>query len=81
SMLVHDGVDFMLLAPVWPAIALFAAIPAVYGGQAHVADRSLAPAGRPDRPNKWILLVPRIALGLVFAVSLADLVGDVTQLA
>lgn len=82
SMLVHDGVDFTLLQPVWLAIALFVAIPALYGGLLMLlTDRWLLPSDRPDRPNKWILLVPRIALGLVFAVSLADLVGDITELA
>jgi hypothetical protein len=49
SMLVHaDGVDFTLLAPTWLAIAIFVALPALFGA-------AIGPALRAgDDPEAWI---------------------------
>ena len=54
SMIVHtDGRDFTLLGPRWFAIALFVAIPAVFGVLAAVyVERAV-------RPDGWFLTGPR----------------------
>ncbi len=66
SMLVHaDGVDFTLLKPAWFAVALFVAVPALFGA---LVGPTLALAERPDawwnqgRRRRWI--VPGVAVAL-----------------
>ena len=59
SMLVHaDGIDFTLLKPTWFAIALFVALPAVFGtfigAFVDAAARPDAWAGRPGR-RRWLV--------------------------
>lgn len=49
SMLVHtDGVDFVLLDPLWLAIALFVLIPALFGFFIGPLEAALA------RPDSWV---------------------------
>lgn len=58
SMLVHDdGIDFHVLEPLWLAIGLCVALPAVFGAAiAAVADR-LAERGRPAGRRGWLVPV------------------------
>ncbi|MDH4280165.1 MAG: hypothetical protein OEW83_19010 [Acidimicrobiia bacterium] len=79
SMLVHDdGIDFHALKPLWLAVGLFVALPAVFGAAiAAVVDR-LAKRGLPAGQRRWIspvLLVvafpPVIPLVAITALGLA----------
>jgi hypothetical protein len=58
TLLVHtDGVDFRILEPVWLAIALFVAIPAVFAGVvAPVVDRWAADGSWFLSGSRWRLL-------------------------
>lgn len=60
SVLVHtDGVDFRVLRPAWLAIALFVAIPALYGGMiAVVAERWLASEAVRSRLPAAVAIAP-----------------------
>lgn len=59
SLIVHDdGVDFTLLRPTWLAVALFVAVPALFG---LLAAPAVEWAARPDgwflrTPTRWALL-------------------------
>ncbi len=73
SMLVHaDGIDFRLLKPTWLAIALFVALPALFGGLIGVV------VDRVRRPDSWtragrrIWVVPVIVL-VPFPLALVPL--------
>ena len=82
SMLVHaDGIDYRVLKPTWLAIALFVALPGLFGGLiGPVVDRVASPDSwtRTGR-RKWALPVaalvpfPLAAFPLVFAVVLMTL--------
>jgi hypothetical protein len=78
SLLVHaDGVDFVLLTPTWLAVALFVAIPALFGVCIGIAVDFLRNTTRPlvvRRPQTWVL---PLALVLVFPVTLMALVPSV----
>ena len=60
SQIVHsDGVDFLLLKPLWLAVALFVAIPGVYAGLLTVlAERWLRPDAWPARVSGPVALAP-----------------------
>lgn len=81
GMLVHtDGVDFTLLEPAGLAVALFVAIPALYGLViALAAERWLPAPGswRRLEPLRWVL---RAGVTVVLVVALAGLVSDVRVL-
>jgi len=67
-MLVHaDGIDFRLLEPMWLAVALFVALPAVFAvavaWAVEYVERQDAPAGA----RRW--LVPAV-LPLLFPLSI-----------
>lgn len=63
SMLVHtDGVDFTRLGPRWFAIALFVALPAVYGVLAAIyVERAIRPDGWFATAPSWLALLPLAA--------------------
>ena len=82
AMLVHtDGVDFNRLRPAGLAIALFVAIPAVYGLLlTTLADRRLAAPRRSwgrGEPVRWLL---RAGCAAIVVVGLLDLVDDTVAL-
>jgi hypothetical protein len=60
TLLIHtDGVDFTLLSPRWLSIALFVALPGLYGlliGPA--VDRATRPDGWFHRASPWLALPP-----------------------
>lgn len=64
SMIVHDdGVDFTVLAPRWFAIALFAAIPALFGFLAPPAiELATHPDGWFQSASRKVALAPLLAL-------------------
>ncbi len=63
SMLVHaDGVDFTLLGPVWFAIALFIAIPALFGGVVGPLLNWFRPDDPPARAGWWHWAAPMVAV-------------------
>ena len=85
SLVVHpDGVDFTLLGPLWLAVGLFVAVPAVYGPMVHGAMVRLG--GTPPGAElasrapavAWTLRAFFVALTVLALVSL---VGDVRTLA
>ncbi len=56
STLVHaDGIDFRVLKPMWLAIALFVALPAVFGWAIAVAVDRVADRGLPAGRRRWVL--------------------------
>jgi len=69
AAVVHsDGIDFVLLQPLWLAIALFVALPAIYGVvMSLLVERGLRRVDRPGSGRRlWFLgLVPLFALGLL----------------
>lgn len=83
SMLLHaDGVDFNLLEPVWLAIGLFIALPALFGALLPAAvERVARPSSWTTRgPRRWALpliaeaafpfsIVPTVALAVVLAAG------------
>lgn len=73
SMLLHaDGVDFRLLTPRWFAMALFIALPAVFGTAIGPAVRTME---RRAKPTGWRQLVaPAVVLGVGPGSLLASLV-------
>jgi hypothetical protein len=84
SMVVNpDGVDFTLLGPLWLAVGLFVAVPAVYGPLMHVA--MLRVGGVPPGAElatraptvAWTLRAFFVALTVLALVSL---LGDVRTL-
>ncbi|GEP38512.1 hypothetical protein NPS01_21750 [Nocardioides psychrotolerans] len=87
NQVVHvDGVDFTLLQPVWLSVALFVAIPGLYGVLLTlVAERRLlwrwpvggAPRGRLVVMSLWGARAAALALG---SASLVELVGKVREL-
>jgi len=66
---VHsDGIDFVLLRPLWLAIALFVALPALYGvAMSVLVERGLRRADEPGAGGRlWFLgLIPLFALALL----------------
>lgn len=80
SLLVHDGVDFTFLTPVWLSIALFVAIPGLYGALLWlVTERWLPPSDY--RLHPAVASAGRIVLGIVFAVGVVALASDIAQFA
>jgi hypothetical protein len=80
SGVVHpDGIDFVLLQPPWLAIALFVALPALYGvAMSILVERGLRRADERRGGRLWFLgLLPLLALGLFgpTGVALLMLVG------
>ena len=78
DMLVHvDGVDFLVLDPVWLAIALFVLIPGLYAvtlsllAERWLGPRRPLPGGRAGATVGW---VARAALAVLFVASLVSLV-------
>jgi hypothetical protein len=74
SGVVHpDGVDFVLLQPLWLAIALFIALPALYGvAMSVLVERGLRRADEGRGGHLWYLgLLPLLALGLLGPTGLA----------
>jgi hypothetical protein len=65
AVIVHtDGVDFVLLEPVWLAVGLFIALPSIFCGLVHLwCQRALADGGVQAR---WLLVC-----GLVLSVIVA----------
>ena len=80
SMLVSDdGVDFNVLEPTWLAVAVFVALPAVFGWFIGVAvDRARVAVRRPRR--RWWWVTP-IALVACFPMAVTVLVPIVAVLA
>ncbi len=74
SMLVHaDGVDFVLLEPLWLAVGLFVALPTVMGVALAIAvDRAASPATE-SAPGPRRLFVP-LALTILVLPSLVVIV-------
>lgn len=65
---VHpDGIDFVVLQPLWLAVALFVALPALYGvAMSVLVERGLRRADEGRGGRLWFLgLLPLIALGLL----------------
>ena len=64
TLLIHtDGVDFTLLGPRWLSIALFVALPGLYGlliGPA--VDRATRPDGWFRRTSPWLALPPLVLI-------------------
>lgn len=82
ALIVHpDGVDFTLLEPLWLAVALFVAIPALYGVLLALVVEERAPA--PPGWGRWETLrwMLRVGAASVVAVAFLDLAGDVSALA
>lgn len=76
NLLVHvDGVDFTILQPAWLAIALFVALPGLFGlSMAVLAERWLAPDGwfaTTRLRNVVPLLVPLLLPPLLFVAAAA----------
>jgi hypothetical protein len=74
SGVVHpDGIDFVLLQPLWLAIALFVALPALYGvAMSLLVERGLRRADEGRGGRLWFLgLVPLLALGLFGPTGIA----------
>jgi hypothetical protein len=69
SMLVHaDGIDFVLLKPTWFAIALFVALPALFGlAMSVVVDRVASPDSA-TRRGRWRWILP-VALVVAFPLT------------
>jgi hypothetical protein len=77
SGVVHpDGIDFVLLQPLWLAIALFVALPALYGvAMSVLVERGLRRADQGRGGRLWFLgLLPLLALGLFGPTGIALLV-------
>jgi hypothetical protein len=79
-MLIHDaGIDFHVLTPLWLAIALFVALPALFGAAIAVAVDRAAATHVPAGWQPWILplvlvlvfplVVPVVALAGVVAAG------------
>lgn len=88
NLLVHvDGVDFTILQPAWLAIALFVALPGLFGlSMAVLAERWLAPNGwfattrlRNVMPLMVPLLLPPLLLVAAVAVAAARLLQAVSH--
>ncbi len=79
SMLVHeDGIDFRFLKPLWLAIGLFVALPALFGAAIATAvdriDRRPIPNGR----LRWV--IPVLLMG-AFPLTIPWVLGAVVVLA
>lgn len=62
SMLVHaDGIDFRLLKPLWLAIGLFVALPALFGAAIAAAVDWVARVPMPSGHRRWI--IPVVLIG------------------
>ena len=69
SMLVHaDGIDFVLLKPTWFAIALFVALPALFGWAMSVAVDRVASPDSATRRGRWRWILP-VVLVIAFPVT------------
>jgi hypothetical protein len=63
SMLLHsDGIDFTLLKPTWLAIALFIALPAVFGTLVGIAVDRVAATGSRSAAGRRRWVVPALLL-------------------
>jgi hypothetical protein len=75
---IPDGIDFRVLAPLWLAVAMFIALPGLYGLMMSVlAERLLAHAEHPQRFIGWLpALLPLAGLLIAgpFGVVLAAVV-------
>lgn len=73
SMLLHaDGIDFTLLKPTWLAIALFVALPALFGAVVgSIADRVAADGAWGSR-GPWVWMLP-LGLILMFPATIGVL--------
>ncbi|MDA3037958.1 MAG: hypothetical protein O3C27_00275 [Actinomycetota bacterium] len=79
SMLVHDsGIDFHVLKPLWLAVGLFVALPALFGLAIGLAVDRLERRGPPRGHLRWIVpaallaaFPPVIPIVLLAAVALA----------
>ena len=80
SMLIHDdGIDFHVLKPLWLAITLFIALPALFGAAIAVAVDRVAAMPEPVGWRRWLLplvlvavfplAVPVVALAAVVAAA------------
>lgn len=78
SMLVHDGVDFTFLTPVWLSIALFVAIPGVYGALLWLVTERWLPPGD-YRLHPALAWIGRAALALVFILGAFGLAADISE--
>jgi hypothetical protein len=82
ALIVHpDGVDFTLLEPLWLAVALFVAIPALYGVLLALVVEERAPT--PPGWGRWEVLrwVLRAGAASVVVAAFLDLASDVAALA
>ena len=78
SMFIHpDGVDFLLLEPLWLAVVLFILLPAAYGALLSVlVERWLAVGSGFQTSRAWLLaLIPLAALAFTGVAGLVLLVG------
>jgi hypothetical protein len=76
SAVVHpDGIDFNLLQPLWLAVALFVALPALYGvAMSVLVERGLRGADEGRGGRLWFLgLLPFLAIGLFGPIGIAIL--------
>jgi len=74
-----EGVDFLLLEPLWLAVALFALLPAAYGALLSVlVERWLAADSRLQTSRFWLIgLIPLAVLALTGVAGLGLVVGMV----
>ena len=77
SMLVHtDGVDFVLLRPLWLAVALFVIIPAAYGALLTVlAERWLVPGSKAASLHPALAIAPVVLVAPIFPVAVPLISG------
>ena len=77
SMLIHDdGIDFHALKPLWLAITLFVALPALFGVAIAVAVDRVADMRPPDGRRRWILpIVLVVSFPLVIPLVVLVAVG------
>ena len=73
SMLLHaDGVDFTLLKPTWLAMALFVALPALFGAVVGPITDRVAAAGAWGSTRPWVWMLP-LGLILMFPATIGVL--------
>lgn len=79
SMLVHaDGIDFRVLKPMWLAVGLFVALPAIFGVAIGAAVDRVAAGGLPAGRRRWLiplaLVAPFVFVAPIIVISATVLV-------
>jgi hypothetical protein len=74
-----DGIDFVVLDPLWLAVAMFVALPALYGvAMSLLCERLLIWAKSGDATNDWVVLPLMLLPALIggpFGVALLVVLG------